>query len=119
MIGKTTLNQMLFILKNAYFLIGNDSCAVHIAVAVSAPSVCILGGGHFGRFMPYDIGVRTDRPLPRVVAHKMDCFGCNWECIYSNKKNKPAPCIYKISVEEVFVALQPLIKKRHQLGSIR
>jgi len=40
-------------------------------------------------------------------------------CRYFVEDGDPVPCVEKISVEEVFAALQPLIKKRHQLGSIR
>ena len=42
----------------------------------------------------------------------MDCFNCNWRCRYFIKDNDPAPCIEKISVEEVFAALKLLLKKR-------
>jgi hypothetical protein len=78
-----------------------------------------MGGGHYGRFMPYDIENKTKKSHPVAITHQMDCFNCNWRCRYFIKDNEPAPCIEKISVEEVFAALQPLLKKRYQLGIIR
>ena len=119
MVGETSLAELVAVIKDAQFLLGNETSAIHFAAAVSTPSCCILGGGHYGRFMPYDIESKTEKPLPVAIIHQMDCFGCNWQCRYFIKGNEPAPCIEKISVEEVFAALQPLLKKRHQLGSIR
>jgi glycosyltransferase involved in cell wall biosynthesis/Tfp pilus assembly protein PilF/SAM-dependent methyltransferase len=45
----------------------------------------LLGGGHFGRFMPYS-------PLTSSVALPLDCFDCNWRC-----KHKRAHCIKDVS----------------------
>ena len=118
MTGKTNLVNLTVIIKDALFLVGNDTSAIHFATAVSKPSFCLLGGGHYGRFMPYDIDSKTEKSLPVPIIHTMDCFGCNWQCRYFIKDNEPAPCIENISVEEVFASLQPLLKKRHKLGSV-
>ncbi|MBE9480733.1 MAG: glycosyltransferase family 9 protein [Bacteroidetes bacterium] len=118
MVGETSLAELVAIIKDAQFLLSNDTSAVHIASAVATSAFCLLGGGHYGRFMPYDIETETKKPLPVAIIHQMDCFNCNWRCRYFIKDNEPAPCIEKISVEEVFAALQPLIRERHQLGSI-
>lgn len=119
MVGKTSLAELVTVIKTAQFLLGNDTSAVHIASAVATPAFCLLGGGHYGRFMPYDIESKTKKPLPVAIIHQMDCFNCNWRCQYFVEDGKPVPCIEKISVEEVFAALQPLIKKQHQPGVIQ
>lgn len=119
MAGETSLAELTAVIKDAQFLLSNDTSAVHIASAVATPAFCLLGGGHYGRFMPYDIESKTEKPLPVAIIHQMDCFNCNWRCRYVVEEGKPVPCIEKISVEEVFAVLQPLIKNRHQLGSIR
>jgi ADP-heptose:LPS heptosyltransferase len=111
MTGKTNLVNLAVIIKDASFLVGNDTSAVHFATAVSRPSFCLLGGGHYGRFMPYDIDSKTEKPLPVPIIHKMDCFGCNWQCRYFIKDGEPVPCIEKISVDEVFAILQAAINK--------
>jgi len=110
MTGKTNLIGLAAIIQGASFLVGNDTSAIHLAAAVSTPALCILGGGHYGRFMPYDVEPEDKRPLPIPVIHKMDCFGCNFRCRYPYPKNGPVPCIQKISVDDVLAALQPLIK---------
>jgi len=119
MVGKTSLAELVAIIKDAQFLLGNETSAVHIASAVATPAFCLLGGGHYGRFMPYDIESKTKKTLPVVISHQMDCFNCNWCCKYFVEDGKPVPCIEKISVKEVFAALQPLIKKWQQLGFIQ
>ena len=68
--------------------------------------------------MPYDIESKTEKPLPVAIIHQMDCFNCNWQCRYFIKDNEPVPCIEKISVDEVFATLQPLLKKLYQLDFI-
>ena len=110
MTGKTDLIELVAIIQGASFLVGNDTSAIHLAAAVSTPALCILGGGHYGRFMPYDVEPEDKRPLPIPVIHKMDCFECNFRCRYPYPKNGPVPCIQKISVDDVLATLQPLIK---------
>ena len=88
--------------SDAKFLIGNETSAIHIAAAVRTPSVCILGGGHFGRFIPYKLEKEPDGPLPIPVYYKMTCFNCNWNCIYPIKKGEPTPCIKDITVDHVW-----------------
>jgi len=119
MVGETSLTELVVIMKDAQFLLGNETSAVHIASAVATPAFCLLGGGHYGRFMPYDIEAKTEKPLPVSIMHEMDCFGCNWRCRNFFDNGKPVPCIERISVEEVFTALQPLIRKWHQLSILR
>jgi len=111
MTGKTSLVELAVIIKDASFLVGNETSAIHFAAAVSTPAFCLLGGGHYGRFMPYDIESKTEKPLPVPIIHKMDCFGCNWQCRYFIKDGELVPCIEKISVDEVFAILQAAISK--------
>lgn len=101
-VGKTSLSELVKIISRARILISNDTSAVHIAAAVTVPAVCILGGGHYGRFLPYEVERDTDKPLPVPVFNKMKCFGCNWRCIYNLSHGEPAPCIESVSVERVW-----------------
>jgi len=50
---KTTLRQVAAFCATAAFTSGAESAGAHIACAVGTPSVVVLGGGHFGRFLPY------------------------------------------------------------------
>jgi len=73
--GKTSIRQMASILRCCRLYIGADSAGAHIACAVGIPNIVVLGGGHFGRFVPYS-------PLTSVVCLPLDCYGCNWRCGY-------------------------------------
>ena len=106
--GRTSLQELVATIAQAQLLFSNDTSAVHIAAAVSTPSVCVLGGGHYGRFLPYRVEQETTRPLPVVCAFRMDCYGCNWDCPYCSP-TEVAPCIARITVDEVWKAMKGLI----------
>ncbi len=100
--GATNLQQLTTVIAGAQLLVSNETSAVHIAAAVGVPSVCIVGGGHFGRFLPYGPSDADNRPLPLVATRNMECFGCNWICKFHPAKGKPMPCIEEISVDTVW-----------------
>jgi ADP-heptose:LPS heptosyltransferase len=107
--GQTSLPDLISVIAGARLLIGNETGAIHIAAAVSTPSVCILGGGHYGRFMPYRPERTTSRPLPYVVARNMDCFGCNWRCIYKVARGTAAPCVDGVSVDMAWEGVSSIL----------
>jgi ADP-heptose:LPS heptosyltransferase/glycosyltransferase involved in cell wall biosynthesis/predicted O-methyltransferase YrrM/sulfatase maturation enzyme AslB (radical SAM superfamily) len=74
--GTLTLRQSAAILGSCRLAVGAETGLAHIACAVHTPNVILLGGGHFGRFMPYS-------PLTSVVCLPLECYLCNWQCRYS------------------------------------
>jgi ADP-heptose:LPS heptosyltransferase len=105
-VGKTSIRDLTVIIRNAKFLIGNDSSGIHIAVAVQTPSFCILGGGHFGRFMPYPTFLNIDKTyIPTPIYNTMTCFHCDWNCKYAVQRNKSVKCIRDIEVKQVLQAM--------------
>lgn len=106
MINKTNLPQLVSLIGHASLVIGNDSAAVHIAAATRIPSVCILHGAHFGRFLPYP---ETHIPLqfnPKVVYYRMDCYGCGYHCV--KRKSVAYECLNRVTVGMVC----------HEIGSV-
>jgi ADP-heptose:LPS heptosyltransferase len=85
--GRTTLRQMASLLRKCRLYVGAESAGAHMACAVGTPNVVVLGGGHFGRFLPYS-------PLTAVVCLPLECFGCNWSCRYER-----AHCVKDIAPE--------------------
>lgn len=98
--GKTSLVELVELVRGAALLVGNETSAVHIAAAVNTPSVCILGGGHYGRFIPYSIGLKGK--LPVAAVREMSCFHCNWACTQSHVEGDAVPCVQGVSVAQVF-----------------
>ena len=108
MSGQTGLPELAGLLSQSQLIISNDTGTAHIAAAVGRTTVCILGGGHFGRFAPYpDFPGQTKNF--HSVYHKMPCYGCNWECVYHIKDEDPAPCISNISVDAVWNEVKHLL----------
>ncbi len=110
--GRTSLTQFVDKIANATFVLSNDTSAVHIACATKTPSLAILGGGHFGRFLPYVEIVYSEsyQFIPSVVYHKMDCFGCLWKCHYVSY-DELVPCIYKVTPDKVKGELEAIFSK--------
>jgi len=109
--GKTSLPELVEVIRRAKFLIGNETSAVHIAAAVGTPAVCILGGGHYGRFLPYVID-QANHPLPTPIFQQMDCFGCNWQCTQPHDKDATVPCISAITIDQVMEAIERIFASR-------
>lgn len=110
LVGKTSLLALVGIIQKARFVVANETSAIHIATAVATPSVCILGGGHYGRFVPYPKRLRSNKAIQVPVYRQMDCFGCNWECIFEVEDGAAVPCIKGISVEAVWEATFEAVK---------
>lgn len=107
--GETSLPEFVEVVRGASLLVGNETSAVHIAAAVETPSVCLLGGGHFGRFMPYSSSCRGMKPVP--VYELMECFGCHWSCIHPDqRRGAVAPCVKVITVDLVLEVVHEILK---------
>ena len=109
LIGKTSLIELGDIFINSELVIGNETGTLHYATALNKNAVCILGGGHFGRFMPYDKNAAGNLITPTAVYKKMECFNCHWRCIYTDKKNEIVPCISQLSAEYILKEISPLL----------
>jgi ADP-heptose:LPS heptosyltransferase len=100
--GETSLPELVELLRGAEILISNETSAVHLAAAVSTPTVCILGGGHFGRFLPYPAYAPGSKPM--VVNHEMSCYQCNWHCTQPHAPGSAVPCISGVTVASVLAS---------------
>jgi ADP-heptose:LPS heptosyltransferase len=105
--GKTSLIDLVSLISDSRLLLTNDTSASHIGNATGIPTFTMLGGGHFGRFLPWDLGRPSDDAIENSVAmsHEMPCFNCNWECIYGVPPGEAMPCLSTISVEVVWTAI--------------
>lgn len=99
--GQTTLTDLAKLIGSANLLVTNDTAAIHFGYACQVPSVCILGGGHFERFVPWRISDHA--PASKGIAmHAMECFHCNWNCVYGKFQNAPVPCVDEVTVEQTW-----------------
>jgi len=100
LIGETNLMESFSIISYAKLLLSNDTSAVHMAEISNVETLCLLGGGHFNRFLP----IPQDIPLKsniKTMYFQLDCYGCNWQCPFVDGEKRSFPCIEKISVKQV------------------
>ena len=108
--GKTSLSQFVELIRHAVLVISNDSSTVHIAAATGTRAVCILGGGHYGRFLPYHLELPVGHQrVPKVINHDMDCYGCNWRCKYLIENGQVVPCISGVALDRVIHACEDIL----------
>lgn len=54
LVGKTSLVNLLYVIKNGNVLVSNETSAPHFAVALNTTYIFVISNGnHFGRFTPY------------------------------------------------------------------
>ncbi len=106
LVGKTSLAELVELLRAARLVVTNETSAMHLAAAVGTAVVSIVGGGHFGRFAPYEVDqLEHGRRLPRIVSHRMPCFECNWKCKYPRSHGGAVRCIASVTVEQVWTEI--------------
>jgi len=104
--GKITLRQTAAVLKRCRLTVGAEAGLAHISCAVGTPNVILLGGGHFGRFMPYS-------PLTTAVCLPLECYYCNWRCRY--QKNH---CISDVMPEVIAEGIRQTLRGGSQVPRI-
>jgi ADP-heptose:LPS heptosyltransferase len=104
--GDMSLNEFVECISAARFVVSNESAAVHIAAVLGIPAVCVAGGGHFNRFVPYPDGRGPAGAPVKTVDAAMECFGCQWRCRYTNDPDTVRPCVEEIGVESVWEAVR-------------
>lgn len=98
LIGETSLEQLIALIRKARIAVANDSGPMHLANALDVPVVGIFGSGDVVRTRPYL------REKARIVeSPPMDCKPCyDQEC-------KSPHCMDEISVESVWKAVLELL----------
>lgn len=105
--GKTDLAGLFDLMKHARLVVSNDTGPAHVAIGLGAPTVVIVGGGHFGCFVPYPEGVRP--ATARFVHEPMDCYHCFWRCHKRTDPKASFPCVAAVSTDKVRAACDELL----------
>lgn len=91
LMGKTKLSEAVVIIKNSQLFIGNDSGLTHLANVLDIPLIAIIGGGSKERFFQ-----RITSTNKKFHYCLLDCFGCEWYCIYKERY-----CLTKVTVATI------------------
>lgn len=101
MSGKTSIKQLIALLKKMTLLITNDTGAMHLASAVDIPVIAVFGS--------------TDSRATSPVAGKIKIVKSNVSCSPCLKRmcvKKTYECFSKISVKEVFNEVKNILDKK-------
>jgi heptosyltransferase-2 len=98
--GYFSVLESAAIVKHSDLFIGNDSGFTHIAKALNKKFIAIIGGGSYNMFFPYN-----EKENDNLFFHKMDCFSCEWKCIYDK-----AYCVQNVTVQQVYSRTAELLK---------
>ena len=99
--GKTSVNELPYLISRFDLLITNDSGPMHIAAATKTPIAAIFGPEDPKLFGPY-----TTPDLYRIVYKPMHCRPCD-------KKNCKSPiCLDQITPDDVLAACNELLQSK-------
>lgn len=103
-VGKTDVFELKKIIQDSLLVFSNETLFVHIAIALKKPSICVVGGGHFGRCSVYGY-----RSINKWLYTKTDCFLDNWMCGRRTVNQTASPCIDAVSIGVVESSVDDLI----------
>jgi hypothetical protein len=97
------------LVNHASLVVSNDTGIGHLAIMLDKPAVLLVGGGHFGSFMPYPATLTP--PRVRFLYHSMPCYHCNWNCTEMRPGERVFPCVARIAVDDVWSAALEVLNK--------
>lgn len=114
--GKTDIYQLAWVMSKAKLFIGIDSFPMHVAQIADIPAIAFFGC--------IDPKLRIyNKKLIAITAKNLECLGCH--------HRRPAPstvtntcetgtfdCIKKVSVQDMFDAVKPMLKDKNDLISL-
>lgn len=112
--GRTSLIELIEIVRNSKLVISNDTSGIHFAAATGTRGVCPLGEYNYGRFLPYDAD--TGYSSISVCTAGMKCRNCSSKHMslrcYTNIIVKGRYlCLEKITSESVVQAISTMLKE--------
>ncbi len=100
LVGKTTLTELMFVLKRADICLCNDSGTMHLAGALNSAGIAI-----FGSTDPYSTGPFGDKWI--VMLEKQDCAPCFSRTCKNEAEDYK--CLSSISPDKVCKAIDKLL----------
>ncbi len=76
--GQTSLRELAAFVARARMVVGAETGTTNLASALGIPTVVLMGGGDFGRFLPAT-------PNDVIACLPLACYGCGWKCTFSRE----------------------------------
>jgi ADP-heptose:LPS heptosyltransferase/GT2 family glycosyltransferase len=101
--GKTTINQLATVMKNAKLFIGIDSFPMHVAQTFDIPGVCFFGS----------VSPQTriySKNMQGITAQNLPCLGCHHRnpapcTVTNNCETGTLDCIKLVSINDMWDAI--------------
>ena len=97
--GKTDLEGLVSVIRNARFMVSNDTGPMHIAAALGVPVFALFGPANPARTGPYGKG-------HTVIRKEISCSPCY------KRSCKSALCMDMIKVDEVAAIISDFLRRR-------
>ncbi len=109
--GLFGLRQTAALLKRCRLAVGPEARWVHMATHFKVPHVVALGGGTFGRHVPY-------APTTTAAALPLACYGCTWDCPFTTPHclTALAPKVVEEALEQTLARSAPTPRLVLQTG---
>jgi ADP-heptose:LPS heptosyltransferase len=106
--GKSSLTDLMYLIRRCDLLLTNDSGPMHIAAALKTPVVALFGPENPSTFRPY-----TSSALSRVLVKPVDCRPCK------KSRCQDAVCLDAITPEEVIHTCLDLLETTGKIKRCR
>ena len=93
-------------LKQALLVISVDTAVMHLAVAVSAPTICLASAAYVGEIVPYAAEITPENV--RFVYQPMDCEGCLGSC-HLPVENDMFPCVARLPETQILNTIDEML----------
>jgi ADP-heptose:LPS heptosyltransferase len=100
--GLFSIPVLAAILQRSRLVIGGECGPLHLAAAVGTPNLVIMGGGQYGRFMPWSDTTRI------IKADPAGC-DCSWIC-----KSPQPTCLTALTEDKVIAELEAMLTQQQQ-----
>lgn len=94
-------------IKAAKLVISVDTAAMHLAVALGTPTLCLASAAYVGEIVPYAPEVTPDNC--HVLYQPMDCEGCLGKC-HLDPIDDMYPCVAALDADKVVAKVNELLK---------
>ncbi len=106
--NSSTFQDLAPALKAAKLVISVDTAAMHLAVALGAPTLCLASAAYVGEIVPYAPEITPENA--HVIYQTMDCEGCLGKCD-REPIDDMFPCVAALDTDQIISKIKEIIRK--------